>query len=255
MNDPAGCVTRNVPRALRVPAHYSDTLLSLSLLAVVVAASAVAGAGLAVAAASATPASAVGAGSATAQIPTSAAEAMALYESDDDLEGWANGPVQYIMLEEEGEIWDDLDNDDRRIDFIDWFWTRRDDDTRDREHPFKAGFYARVAEANQRFPGIPRGWKSDRGRVWVVLGRPDNIRRSGNGEIWTYNTYTGDLSFASTFGELQIGFAQIDATKYYVTGGVGPGAWPEYVTRVFEYVNKATIQDPFLEFDPGPGAP
>lgn len=194
---------------------------------------------------------AAGSSVATAQFPTDPREAMEVYEAP--VEDWDDGPVRYIMLEDEREIWGDLEDDLDRREFKKWFWLRRDDDTRDRQHPFMAGFYARVATANQRFPGVPRGWKTDRGRAWVVLGRPDNIRTStGAIETWTYNTF-GAMPAVSFAGELQIGFRRVEATKYYVVGGVGPGAWPPYVTEAMKTVNQAAIQDPTLEFEPWKG--
>lgn len=195
----------------------------------------------AVAAAAATP----------AQFPTDPAEAMRVYETEVDVEDWADGPVSYIMLEDEKDVWEDLEENVDRREFIRWFWLRRDPDTRDQRNPFQEGFYTRVATANDRFPGIPRGWKTDRGRVWIVFGRPDNIARRGNGDVWTYNTGSGgDISFASYQGEFQVGFEQVEVTQYIIAGGVGPGAWPAYVLQAIDVVNRNAIQNPDLEFEP-----
>jgi len=180
------------------------------------------------------------------QMPTDPAEAMRFFEGD--VSNWANGPVQYLFTEEERTIWRDLD-DDRREDFIRWFWDRRDDDLRDRQNPFKEGFYTRVASANERFSGFPRGWKSDRGQVWIVLGRPDGIRSGGlRSEVWIYNTYGGILKSSSFMGQMEVGFLQVDTGKWEIAGGLGPGAWPPYVLNAFRIVNLAVIEDPTLEW-------
>lgn len=177
-------------------------------------------------------------------------EAMAYFESDVDR--WADGPVQYLMLREERSLWKSLTSDEERQRFIDWFWTRRDSDTRDDVHPFKEGFYQRVATANQRFPDFPRGWRSDRGRVWIIIGKPDNISMDMATEmtIWTYHTVGTGLGFASTMGEMHVLFDQVDVSTYEIYGGLGSGTWPAYVLQAFDYINRAVINngDPHLEF-------
>lgn len=189
---------------------------------------------------------------AAAQMPTDPAEALRLFERETDVSDWDSGPVQYLFTRQERDIWDELDNDDERRDFVRWFWDRRDDDLRDRQHPFMEGFYTRVAAANDRFAGMPRGWRSDRGRVWIVLGRPDGIRASGlSAEVWIYNTYGGILKSSSYLGQMEVGFQQFEPSNWRIMGGVGPGAWPPYVLQAFDIVNRALIQQPDLEWKGG----
>jgi GWxTD domain-containing protein len=186
---------------------------------------------------------------ASAQMPTDPAEAMRYFEQETEVGEWDNGPVQYLFTREEREIWDDLEADEQRRDFVQWFWDRRDADLRDQQHPFREGFYTRVATANERFSGFPRGWRSDRGRVWIVLGRPDGIRASGlNSEVWIYNTYGGILKSSSYMGQMEVGFRQVEPAQWQIAGGVGPGAWPPYVLQAFDIINQALIQNPDLEW-------
>jgi len=181
------------------------------------------------------------------EFPTTAGEARRFYEGRVD--EWTDGPAEMIMTVEEREIWGELEDTAQKERFIQWFWDRRDDDLRDRQHPFKEGFYVRVASANERFSGFPRGWRSDRGRVWIVLGRPDGIRSSGlRNEIWIYNTYGGILRSSSVMGQMEVGFVQVDTAGWEVAGGFGPGAWPAYVLQAFDIVNRAVIQHPTLEW-------
>jgi len=184
---------------------------------------------------------------AAAQMPTDPAEAMEFFESDVD--DWNKGPAEYLFTQEERELWKEIDGTEEKRDFIAWFWDRRDEDLRDRQNSFKEGFYVRVASANERFSGFPRGWRSDRGRVWIVLGRPDGMRANGlRTEIWVYNTYGGILKSSSVMGQMEVGFVQVDTARWEVAGGVGPGAWPTYVLQAFEIVNNAVIQQPTLEW-------
>jgi len=185
----------------------------------------------------------------TSQMQKDPQEAMAYFESD--IDRWAKGPVQYLMLNEERQMWRDLTGNEERQRFIDWFWTRRDPDTRDDVHPFKMGFYQRVATANQRFPDFPRGWRSDRGRAWIILGKPNNISTDMATEltIWTYYTVGTGLGFASTMGEMHLLFERVDVSTYEIYGGLGTGTWPAYVIQAFDYVNRTIVTngDPHLE--------
>lgn len=196
------------------------------------------------------PAANAAVGGAAPQMQTDPAEVMDYYESRPD--EWNRGPAEYIMLREEVDIWRTLETTEQRQRFIDWFWMRRDPDTRDNEHPFKQGFYQRVATANRRFRGMPRGWRSDRGRVWIIVGEPNNIRpdMATELEIWTYYTVGTGLGFASTMGEMHVFFDQVDPATWEIYGGVGPGAWPAYLLQAFDYVNRAIVAngDPHLEF-------
>ena len=179
-------------------------------------------------------------------MPTDPAEAARVFEADVD--EWDRGPVGYLFTEEEQKIWKELRNDDEKREFIRWFWQRRDDDTRDDPGAFFIDFYTRVAYANKRFSGFPRGWKSDRGRVWIILGRPDNIRPSTTTglEVWKY--FTGRLLAGESYAdELQIAFARVNASTWDIYSEFGAGVWPTYVLRSFEIVNMATVRDPFLE--------
>ena len=181
------------------------------------------------------------------QMPTDPAEAMAVFEGD--VEKWADGPVSYLFLREELAEWKDVETDEERGEFIQWFWDRRDDDLRDRQHPFKAGFYTRVATSNQRFSEFPRGWKSDRGRVWIILGRPDALtsNRAGDLEVWTYNTYGGILRSSSNMGEMQVAFIRVGVGNREIYGGIAPGVWPAYLLSAFTIVNRALIENPSLK--------
>ena len=181
------------------------------------------------------------------QMPTDPAEAMAVFEGD--VEKWADGPVSYLFLREELAEWKDLETDEERGEFIQWFWDRRDDDLRDRQHPFKAGFYTRVATSNQRFSEFPRGWKSDRGRVWIILGRPDALtaNRAGDLDVWTYNTYGGILRSSSNMGEMQVAFIRVGVGNREIYGGIAPGVWPSYLLSAFGIVNRALIENPSLK--------
>src|SRR6478672_7059085 len=86
---------------------------------------------------------------------------------------WLDKDVTYIITDEERKAFKKLATDDERERFIEEFWRRRDPDPDTDENEFKEEYYERIAYANEHFAsGIP-GWKSDRGRIWIMYGKPD----------------------------------------------------------------------------------
>jgi GWxTD domain-containing protein len=86
---------------------------------------------------------------------------------------WLDKDVTYIISEEEKKAFKKLATDDEREQFIGEFWRRRDPDPDTDENEFKEEYYERIAYANEHFAsGIP-GWRSDRGRIWIMYGKPD----------------------------------------------------------------------------------
>ena len=86
---------------------------------------------------------------------------------------WLNEDVGYIITDEERKAFKQLATDDERQSFIESFWFRRDPTPDTEENEFKEEHYRRIAYANERYAsGIP-GWKTDRGRIYIVYGPPD----------------------------------------------------------------------------------
>jgi GWxTD domain-containing protein len=94
---------------------------------------------------------------------------------------WLNEDVTYIITDEEKQAWKRLSTDDERQQFIEQFWLRRDPTPDTEENEYKEEHYRRIAYANERFAsGIP-GWKTDRGRIYIVYGPPDEIESHPSG--------------------------------------------------------------------------
>src|SRR6266536_4271249 len=86
---------------------------------------------------------------------------------------WLEKDVTYVITDEERKAFKKLATDDERERFIEEFWRRRDPDPDTDENEFKEEYYERIAYANEHFAsGIP-GWKTDRGRIWIMYGKPD----------------------------------------------------------------------------------
>ena len=104
---------------------------------------------------------------------------------------WYNR-VRYIITKEESHIFLDLP-DEEKEQFKEEFWERRDPDPNTEENEFKLEYYKRMDDADELFisEGKP-GWMTDRGRIYVIYGPPDEVERhpyeldSVPYEIWYY---------------------------------------------------------------------
>lgn len=94
---------------------------------------------------------------------------------------WLNEDVAYIITDEERAAFKKLQTDEEREQFIEQFWLRRDPTPDTVENEFKEEHYRRIAYANEHFAsGIP-GWKTDRGRIYITFGPPDEIESHPSG--------------------------------------------------------------------------
>jgi GWxTD domain-containing protein len=94
---------------------------------------------------------------------------------------WLDEDVRWIITDEEKSAFTQLSNDEERDQFIEAFWQRRDPTPDTEENEFKEEHYRRIAYANEHYAaGIP-GWKSDRGRTYIVFGPADEIESHPSG--------------------------------------------------------------------------
>ena len=104
---------------------------------------------------------------------------------------WLNEDVSYIVKPEERAAFIELKDDAGRDDYVRQFWLRRDPTPGTEQNEFKEEHYRRIAYTNVHFASRLPGWKTDRGRVYIVQGGPDEIEagKSSTGalrEIWRY---------------------------------------------------------------------
>ena len=94
---------------------------------------------------------------------------------------WLDEDVVWIITDEERAAFKQLSNDEERDNFIEAFWQRRDPTPDTEENEYKEEHYQRIAYANEHFAaGVP-GWKTDRGRMYIVFGKPDEIESHPSG--------------------------------------------------------------------------
>jgi GWxTD domain-containing protein len=97
---------------------------------------------------------------------------------------WLDEDVIYIISPEERHSFLHLATNEEREQFIEAFWQRRNPDPDSPENTFKEEHYRRIAYANEHFAsGIP-GWKTDRGRIYIMWGPADEVDSHPTGGNW-----------------------------------------------------------------------
>ena len=90
--------------------------------------------------------------------------------------------IGYIILPVEEKIFREMPVEDRG-EFIRDFWARRDPDPSTPINEFRQIYYARLATADKAFRAGKPGWKTDRGRIYILLGPPTNIIKKPMGDV------------------------------------------------------------------------
>jgi GWxTD domain-containing protein len=104
---------------------------------------------------------------------------------------WIDEDVRWIITDEENKTFKALKTDDEREQFIEQFWLRRDPDPDTDSNEYREEYYQRIAYSNEKFTsGIP-GWKTDRGRIYIMFGKPDQIESHPSGGSYDRPTWEG----------------------------------------------------------------
>ncbi|OGD28308.1 MAG: hypothetical protein A2Y56_11970 [Candidatus Aminicenantes bacterium RBG_13_63_10] len=107
---------------------------------------------------------------------------------------WLEEEVVYIISPVERDVFLKLQSDRERDLFIEAFWKHRDTNTATEENEYKREHYRRVNHANHFYGRVTTkpGWKTDRGRIYIILGEPNDIQRFEGqsqtyaAEVWFY---------------------------------------------------------------------
>ncbi|HEU5400342.1 MAG TPA: GWxTD domain-containing protein, partial [Terriglobales bacterium] len=147
---------------------------------------------------------------------------------------WLNEDVAYVITPEERQAFLQLSNDEERDQFIEQFWLRRDPTPDTPENEYKEEHYARIAYANEHFAaGIP-GWKTDRGRIYIIYGKPDEIESHPSGGTYNREIEEGGGT-TSTY--------PFERWRYRYIEGIGNEV-------IIEFVDKCMCNDYKISIDP-----
>lgn len=95
---------------------------------------------------------------------------------------WLTEDAAFIISPEERCGFLHLATDEERDQFIEQFWATRAPDPKSLDSSFKREHYERIVAANQQFSDQVPGWKTDRGRVYVMCGPPDSVESHQSGD-------------------------------------------------------------------------
>ncbi len=117
--------------------------------------------------------------------------------------------ARLLMTKQEEDVFLNLPTPKARHNFIKEFWDIRDPNPYTEENEFKIEIDRRFEIASRRFKeGGRPGWDSDRGRIFILLGPPDNIRDypmlSGYYKgviVWLYGNYQLAIQFVDRTGD------------------------------------------------------
>jgi GWxTD domain-containing protein len=136
-----------------------------------------------------------------------------LKELDTPYKQWLNEDAVYIISPEERQAFLQLETNEEREQFIEQFWLRRSSNPDLPDNDFKEEHYRRIAYANEHYAsGIP-GWKTDRGRMYIMWGPADEVEshptggtydrpmEEGGGSTTTYPFETWRYRYMEGIGE------------------------------------------------------
>lgn len=151
-----------------------------------------------------------------------------LTEEDAEIEG---GLIKYIGSPTEYELYRSLDLRGK-AQYIVNFWSELDPTPGTPQNEFLQKVQERFRYSNAKFSwGSTPGWKSDRGKILIKYGMPDNSEQHSseagtkNYEIWTYEQ---DKTYSFVFIDLRSNgnYTLVNSTK---EGEVSDPNWREYL--------------------------
>jgi GWxTD domain-containing protein len=149
-------------------------------------------------------------------------------ENESAYKQWIEQEVPYIITPEERAAFKKLTTDDEKEQFIEAFWERRNPNPGSPENEFKEEYYRRIAYTNEHYAsGIP-GWKTDRGRIYIMYGPPDEVDSHPSGGTYDRPPEEGGGS-TSTY--------PFETWRYRYIDGIGNNVELEFVdpTMTGEY--------------------
>ena len=132
-----------------------------------------------------------------APAPQTAKKQQRSEQEEDYFKKWLDEDVKYIISDQEKDVFKKLATADEKEQFIEQFWHRRDPDIRTAINDVKEEHYRRIAYANDHFASGFPGWRTDRGRTYIIHGEPVEIERHPTGGMYDRPHYEGGGSTAT----------------------------------------------------------
>ncbi len=119
------------------------------------------------------------------------ASAVHAQEVNNELKGkdlrWLEEEVAPIITVEEIDVFRAIDKGDRKL-FKEIFWSRRDPQLKTKDNEFEKTFKERRKTADKQYKaGGVKGYATDMGKVFILLGAPTSAEGSGPDATWHYD--------------------------------------------------------------------
>lgn len=162
--------------------------------------------------------------------------------------------VEPIITEPERAAWNKLETDREREQFIGEFWHLRDPNPVTEENEYREGYYERMAYVNEHFSsGIP-GHKTDRGRIYLKYGKPDEIESHPSGGAYYRPAHEGSGSTTTYPFEIWF-YRHIPGLTGAEIEFVDPSGTGQYRVARNPFEKIALLTDPMREHAGGIGNP
>jgi GWxTD domain-containing protein len=108
-------------------------------------------------------------------VPFDAAQLAGLSGAELDLEFQQ---ARYLATSDEAKMFAQLESDIGKREFLTKFWAEIEAGRSERPPMKRTEYLRRIAHANQNYKALLKdGWRTDRGRVYILYGEPDQITR------------------------------------------------------------------------------
>jgi GWxTD domain-containing protein len=141
--------------------------------------------------------------------------------------------AQYVASSDDIKAFEKLTTAEARREFLAKFWTRVENTQDGQTNLTRATYLERVTKANQRYSIMGRpGWHTDRGRVYILYGQPDEVQRFPSSqdskpyEIWNYYSLENGVIFV--FIDLR-GFGNYELVHSTKRGELQDEGWEQYL--------------------------
>jgi GWxTD domain-containing protein len=145
--------------------------------------------------------------------------------------------AKYIAAEQENRLYESIKDDAESMRrFLSSFWKKRDSDPNTAENKFRETYLERYkyVETHHSTP-FRDGWKTDKGRITLIYGKPDEIERFQNTidtqpyEIWHYYALEGGVYFI--FADMD-GMGDIQLLHSTARREIKDSNWKMKITKV-----------------------
>ncbi len=143
-------------------------------------------------------------------------------EERDYFAKWLKEDVVYIISPEEKAVFERLATLEEKEHFIEQFWSNRDPNPRTSINEFKEEHYRRIAYVNEHFAAGWPGWRTDRGKIYIIHGPPDEIEAYPSGGTYERPLHEGGGT-TSVY--------PFEIWRYRHLDGIGTGVELQFIDR------------------------